>query len=89
MRDHVKMEELNSRQMLSLVYSYLVDDNVSMETSRAEARDLVENWLTGGIVDQNGYGADRLPASVNPETWGMLPEHQAGMARAMQYAEGG
>ena len=72
--------------MLSLVYSYLVDDGIAGETSREQAREAVEQWLGNQRSDFSPPGF--AGTSVASETWGMLPEHQAGMERAMNMSEG-
>ena len=91
LRDGVDLRELDSQDIVALFFSYLVDDYVSGETTRNEAREAVQGWLDS----RAGFDEDGLPAYTgrqsmpDPDTWGLEPQHQAGMQNAMQWAAGG
>ena len=55
-----------------MLYHFLVDEAQGEGASRQEARDEVEEFLS---LDENGM-PDR-------ETWGLLPQHQRGLAAAV------
>ena len=70
-----------------MLFSFIVDDGISGEVSREQSREQVEAWLGRNNLEDAGFSPPGLPAG-NSETWGMLPDHQAGMERAMQMAQG-
>lgn len=98
-RDRLSDDELldgPARELLPVLLSYFIDDATPPTASRAVGRDLALRILRGENLedliadrdDDRGDGvpyrtAARAPAEPDRETWGLLPEHQAGLARAM------
>lgn len=64
----------------------MVEDSLTGEVNREQAREAVEEWLANS---RNEFSPRQVSAGfAEPTTWGMLPEHQVGIERAMQFGEG-
>jgi len=77
--------EMPGPQALAVVYSLLVGESFNpAEEARSTGRLKVDAWL-----EENAAAAEhRAPANTAAETWGLLPEHQAGADNAMRFAGG-
>ena len=77
--------EMPGPQALAVVYSLLVGESFNpAEETRGAGRVKVDEWL-----EENAAAAEhRAPVNTAAETWGLLPEHQAGAENAMRFAGG-
>lgn len=81
--ENVDLLELPAPQMFSVIYSLIVEESFNpMEESRADGRKRVDEWLAenASVVEKG------VARSVDPDTWGLLPEHQSGLEMAMSMA---
>ena len=77
------IEEMPVDKTLSITYSLIVDESYNLfEETRADGRQRVDAWL----AEYAAAAAHKPPPSADPETWGLLPEHQSGLSLALQMA---
>lgn len=76
--------------LVSVVLSYFIDDATPAGSSRAAGRELALRILRGERLDREApYRPSEPPPPPDRETWGLLPEHIAGLERAMGMMSGG
>lgn len=76
--------EMPAQHALPVIFSMLVDEsyNPLAEEQRADGRKKVQDWL-----DDASAAAENKPSpKYDPDTWGLLPEHQEGLNLAMMLA---
>lgn len=97
-RDRVDVDEVLEDPvfiLVGLLFSYMVDDLVTGTRSRLEARRIGQYLAEhrkfpepGQMEAEDGVTVDDEDQPPDPATWGLLPEHQAGL-RAAVGATGG
>jgi hypothetical protein len=82
-RDGIDIDDLLAApayESVGVFLSYAIDDaTTALGGNRATARDEVMAWLRGERDGVAGVATEE----PDPETWGLMPEHQAGLLNAM------
>lgn len=73
---HIDYESLTVDEAMDLFVKWWIDDMVDANTSRARARAMLHGMFGRAIAQQ-------VVPAIDRDTWGLLPEHQAGSRRAL------
>lgn len=87
LRDRVDVDSVLDEPaflLASLLLSYVIDDLVTGERSRLEARRVAEFLTEHRRMPEEGeMDEDDEDQAPDPATWGLLPEHQRGLMAAV------